>query len=85
MNLVDLSLFVLIDIDINDNFTFMCQVVLLNNFDFHILKTFSIKEFLDQGGSTVDHVRRYLIALTQSQTGVQIFAFPLLDTVIVHL
>ena len=83
MDLMDFGLFVLVDVDIYDHFTFMCDIVFLKDFDIHILKAFAIEELLDQRGRTIDQVRSHLVSFTQPQTGFQIFTFPLLDTMIV--
>ena len=83
MNLVDFGLFVLVDIDINDHFAFVCDIVLLEDFNIHILKALAIEELLDQRSRTVDQVRSHLVSFPQTQTGFQILTLSLLDAMIV--
>ena len=82
---VDLGLFVLVDVDVQNHLALVSQVILLNQIDLHILEALCIEELLDDQFGTVQHIGCNLEALLQAQLLLQVFPFPLLDAMIIHL
>ena len=63
----------------------MGQVILLHQINLHILESLCIEELLDDQFGTVQHIGCNLEALLQAQLLLQVFPFPLLDAMIIHL
>ena len=81
---MNLRLFILIDIDIDDHFALFGQIITLYNIDVYILKTFAVKELLNNDLCTVHQVGSYLETLLQAQLGFKVFPFPFLYTMIIY-
>ena len=81
---MDLCLFVLIDININDHLAFFRQIVTLYNINVYILKTFAVKELLNNDLCTVHQVGSYLKTFLQTQLGFKVFPLSFLDTMIIY-
>ena len=82
---VDLHLRLLVDVDVEDNLSWMAWIVDLRNVDLGILVSLLVEVSLSQNLGTVDDVTRQTHASHHSQFGLHIVALGLFDAVIDNL
>ena len=66
VNTMNLRLFILIDMDIDSHFALFGQIITLYNIDVYILKTFAVKELLNNDLCTVHQIGSDLESLFQA-------------------
>ena len=82
-NLANLHLWLLVNSHVEDDFILTRYVVALCDIDFGVVIAFIIEVLLGKNLGAVNHVWRNLTAFHDAQLGLHVFAFGLLQTIVV--